>query len=357
MAGDVSFINGIEIGAWWNTLLNGLLTDMVNEIPFWQDLSSISSMIWLTQTRALNLSQKFTAISWPLELDPISENWLKPQQQRDKMPDKWFLVNEYGGQIDTSYLARKWIEKSQALSGADPSVQAGWNTFLDNGTFLLKGALKNIAIDAIRLLEKGFSISTAYWPWSPTPKGKALFTTDHSTRGGGITFRNVLTTPNQSLSSSSLQDALNIHKTELRYNNWYRVEQPRWAYQLWCGRKLAVTARWILNTGDNKAGIFSGTWNNANQLNTFNMVEIVEIPLMWDTDKNGNSIWSDTMWFLVNMDMLRTIKWFRMITLYDPYIKNYLNEATDSYVVDCRLWFAIDHYGAESCIVWSQGTV
>lgn len=361
MAWEVQFLNGINYDTGGTTLLNSLISDLINQTNYMQDINSIVSDLSLTPTQAISTSQKFSAIVWPVELDRISENGIKAEQDRSKTPDKGYDIREYGGKLTVSYLMSEWIRSAKPIEGASADVKQGWMDFMNNGRWLLEGSKFNLGIDAISLLTKAFSISTANGAGSPTPKGKSMFATDHKVRNNTISFRNVLTTPNQALASASLQDALNIHKTELRLDNGYRTKLPSGAFELWVSRRLATAARILLNTEGNKAGIFSGVANNANQLNQFNfqgnLVSLKEIPLMGDTDKNGAAIGSDTMWYLVNPDTLRNTQGFRIIKLYEPKVKNYINNETDAYVSDIRLWFAIDHFWAEASIVGSLWTV
>lgn len=361
MAWDVNFINWITISAGWNALLNSLLWEIINQSNFMTDVNSLQSDLCLAETKALSQNELFSQIVWARELDTITELWLKPELERAKTPDKWFKIKQYWGQITVSYLMSEWIRQSKTLDWANEDVKRGWMDFMQNGKFLVDWSKLNIAIDAIRLLEKWFSVTASNWAWSATPKWQPLFSTAHTVKNWTLTFRNVLTTPNQVLSANSLQDALTIHKWNLRWDNGLRANPPKWAFKLWVSKIWAVTARSILNTKGNQAGIFSWTWNNANQLNTFNfdwnMVEIKEIPLLWDYDKNNNLIGSDTMWYVVNEDNLRQAKWFRMIRLYDPVVQNYYYNPTNAYVTDINLAYAMDHYWAEVAIVWSLWTV
>ena len=366
MAWDVSFINGINISGGGNVLLNQLIQDMVNQTNFIEDLSGLKDLALLTSTRAIGQDDTFTALSGPVELDGIAENGLKTEAIRSKTPNKGFKIKEYGNKLTTSFLMRQRIEKTQDLNGADNSVLKGWSDFLDNGKFLFDWGIYNMAIDVINLLYKGFSITTQNGPGSATPKGQAMFSATQSVRGWAIIYRNTLTTANQAFAAASLQDALDTHKTQLRLDNGYRVKQPKWAYQLWSWRYGIVWMRKVLNTAGSLSDVYSGgygagTNNNANQRNQFdfdgNKIELKEFELMGDTDKFGNTIGSDTSWYVVNADTVQNIKWFRLISLYDPQVKTYVNNDTDGYVTDIRLWYAVDHYGVEAGIVGSLGTV
>lgn len=64
MAGQVFFNNGINISSGGNVLLNGLITDIVNELNA-QDTSYKQDKVEMafTDTRALNIDQTFTGVA------------------------------------------------------------------------------------------------------------------------------------------------------------------------------------------------------------------------------------------------------------------------------------------------------
>lgn len=264
---------------------------------------------------------------------------------------------------------KQWLESTTDLNGADSSVLSGWADFLNNGKFLFDGGMINMGIDVINLFYKGFSITTQNGGGSATPKGQPLFSATQPVRNGSIIFRNTLTTPNQALAYASLQDSIDTHKNQLRFDNGYRAKMPKGAFELWVSRANALNARKILNTVGTMANQYAGAYGaasttnsaNSNQMNQFdfdgNSVMIKEFELQGDTDKNGNLIGSDASWYTVNPDNMRVIKGLRLISLYDPTVKTYINNETDGYICDIRMGYAVDHFGAESAMVGSLGTV
>ena len=44
-----------------------------------------------------------------------------------------------------------------------------------------------------------------------------------------------------------------------------------------------------------------------------------------------------------------------MIKLYEPLVQNYKSDDTDTQVVDIRIGYAVDHYGAECGVFGSKG--
>lgn len=355
---DIVFNNGINIAGGGNTALNGLITDIVSEMDLQLEYGDLRDSMKITETRALSQDQKFQGYAGAFEIDPIVENGIKPEGERLILPSKGFQIQEYGQKYTTSFLMSQWLQKSETLQGADSSVKAEWQTLYNNAKYLLKGAMLQRNINMVNLWYKGFSISSAYGPGSATPKGQPLFSAAHPVRNGALTFRNILTTPNQALSVASLQDALNIIKTEVKLENGYKVKPPMQGYTLYVGMDLAVTARQILNEYGTLIQ-YSGVGTNANQANQFafkgNKVTIKEVPLFGDLDKNGQQIGLESMWFLVNEEMMGMSRAQRFVTLYDMIIKNYPNNETDAYIMDIRDAFTVDHYGAEAYIVGSLG--
>ena len=177
------------------------------------------------------------------------------------------------------------------------------------------------------------------------------------------TFRNILGgsfgTADDDLNAISLQFALDIQKAELRLQNANLVNTPS-KYLLLVSRSLSQVAREILNTAGNQVGVYSGTGTNAAQLNTFsfkgNIVEIVEMPQLGMTLKDGTAVGTGDYWFVLNAENAQLAAAMRMITLYDAEVEVYENHSNKNSYVSIDLGFAVDHYGAESYIVGSRGT-
>jgi hypothetical protein len=184
-----------------------------------------------------------------------------------------------------------------------------------------------------------------------------LFDANQPYKNGTATFSNLLTTPNGALTAITLQDAIDKHKTALRLQNGDRVMTPS-VYKLIVSRENAVEARKILNTAGNQVGVFSGTGNNAQQLNQFsfngNIVEVVENGFIGYTKTDGSSVGDDGNWFLLNGDGAAMASAMRFITLYDAEVNVYQNDSNNNTYVSLDLGYSVDHYGLESFIVGSQ---
>jgi hypothetical protein len=223
---------------------------------------------------------------------------------------------------------------------------------------LVQGAQRSKLFDMINVLYKGLlPVSAVNGAGSPTPTGKALFSSTHPYRAGTATFSNVLE-DNPALTAISLQQAITTLKTQVRLENGYKVTTPK-KYKLIVSPDLAVTARVILNTPGSQSGIYSGTGTNANQLNVFsfqgNMVELVEMPYFGVLDKNNQPVGLDTMRFLTNPEVLTMQQAFRCNYLEGVVVDSYEVQDTKNFVVAVRDTFQCDHYNAQIGIVGSLG--
>jgi hypothetical protein len=155
MAGQVFFNNGINVASGGNVLLNGLITDIVNEADLGLEYAELKNQMGFVDTRASSLDERFTGVDGPTELDTIIENGLKPEKERTKLPDKGYEIDEYGNKITTSFLMRKWLETSSTLTTADPSVKKEWMKIYDDGRYLLEGGMMNITQEMVFTWVKG----------------------------------------------------------------------------------------------------------------------------------------------------------------------------------------------------------
>jgi hypothetical protein len=167
-------------------------------------------------------------------------------------------------------------------------------------------------------------------------------------------------TPDKALSATSLQWALDNHKTVLRMQNGDFVGNAAGKYELRVPRALEQTARVILQQNNDTKFMFAGTGSNANLLNTFtfkgNVVELKVIEPLGRTLKDGSVLGSSTMWFLVNPEIINEGKAFRHITLWGENVETHYDFDTKNYFASIDLSFAVDHYGAQYGIVGSRGT-
>lgn len=362
---DIRFNNTIAFNGNGADILNPLVSSIFDQdLASFEASSDVAMKLGFKETKALTPDQKFRASIGAYELDKIGEGEDFPIMQTGFAKEKGFLVEVYANQIGITKLFMKWIESAQDLTQADSSVKQEWARLADNILALRRGRIKTLNMVATELLTKGFSVSASNGPGSATPYGQALFSASHPYGQGANagTFQNVLGgsygTLNDDLNATSLQAALNVLKNT-RLQNGDRVDTPS-TYKLLVSRANAVTARALLNTAGNQVGIYAGTGSNAALLNTFsfqgNKVEIVEVPYLGATKKDGTTVGTDAMWFLMNAEGANLAGAMRVIKLYDAEIGAYTNDSNSNSYIKIDMAFAVDHFGAEPFIVGSQGT-
>lgn len=367
--GQVIYTNTLTYANGGTDVLSPLITSL-----FDQDLASFE----IQNDTIGQLGFKTSMVTTPLgvftigigafELPVITEGQDLPIATTGKGANKGYAIVEYGAQIPVTKLFRKWLESAKDLNGADSSVKAEWQTLAQNIMNLRYGRVKTMNQVATQLFTLGWSSSAANGPGSPTPYGQSLFALNHIYGGfGGLpagTFQNILGgsygTADTALSAVTLQQMLNIHKNELKLQNGDRIDSPD-KYTLMVSRSGAVNARAILNTPGNQVTMYSGTGSNANQMNTFsfmgNIVEIQEMPYLGSTKQDGTLIGTNNYYFLINKPYASMAGAMRLIKLWDAEVRVYQNDSNGNTFVAMDMGFAIDHYGLESYITGSRGTV
>lgn len=252
----------------------------------------------------------------------------------------------------------QWLQKSQSLKGASTDIKKEMKKIATDSLYLIEGAMMRMTMEMVRVYTQGFGTpTTSNGAGSPTPKGNPLFSILHTSRNGALTWRNMGTSSflNQPITladgKARLQNALDVHKTVMRLENGYKTAKPK-AYDLIVSSTIHPIACEVLNA-ENKGRVteYASDGSNSAKKNTFNLdgnkINAIELDMLGDYDKHGNAIGTANMWFLRNPKYVQKSKCFKMIKLYNPLIKNYTNDDTDAQVVDIRLGYAVDHYGAE----------
>lgn len=366
MAGDVIFTQFTMAGT-TDQVFNPELVDIVNESTvsaLEQDAERVVNDMSFYMQKPLNPHQKISVKLGARELSELEEGQVLPLIDSGKWPDKGMLVKAYGGMKSTTKLAHDWANSTKTLEWASPSVQQAVGDFVEWIKDLKAGASMDKAIEATALLTSWFANTAANWPGSLTPGGQFLFDTDHPYTGwGGGTFRNVLGwdfwTLNDGLDATALQYAIDILKTETKTQRGHKIIKPD-VYTLLVPTELEVTAGSILNTAGTSAGIYAGTWSNANLINTFyfngNKVRFVSNPYIGHTTNEKWTLGAATNWFVINGRWMKDQRGLRYIVLNEGELETFYDPKTKDYFVSYYHACAIDHYGAEAYIVGSQGT-
>lgn len=343
-------------------VLTPATADIIDQSTLSYELNnSIMDKMGYVETRAINPSQTFSLSIGAYAIDEIEEGQDLPFMKVGFGNAKGFKVKSYGGSIPISDLFYEWLKVAKTLEGADSSVAQEFADLRSNMKKLLDGARKRMEMEATKVLTTGWSITEAT---DATPYGQTLFASTHPYAEGTATFQNILGgsygTLDDDLNATSLQAALNVHKSGIFLQNGDRVDTPA-KFTLMVSRKLAVTARALLNTKGTQVSMFSGTGSNATQVNQFNfdgnVVEILENPYLGAQDKrSGETIGTETMWFLINQEGMKAAKALRKVILQNPKVSVWTNNSNKNTITDivCKADFL--HVGAESFVVGSLGT-
>jgi len=367
MAWGVNFTNGLTYAAWATDVLNWLLTDIIDQDKLsyiGKQTEELKTKMHFTETKALNPEQKFTEAVGAYELDEIVEGQSLPMIDVEKGADKGFELKIYGNKLKITKYFMKWLEQNQNISGADSSIQAYYNRLASATINLNRGAMKTKYDEMANLIALATSSSNSYGPGSATAYGVSLANASHPIMDSTSTFSNVLDgsgqTLNKALSATSLQWALDNHKTALKMQNGDFVGNSAGVYELRVPRALEQTARVILQSQDKTKLMFAGTGTNSKLLNTFtfsgNTVELKVIEPRGRTLKDGTTLGSNTMRCLVNPEVLREGRALRIITLWGDNVETHYDFDTKNYFASIDLSFAVDHYGAQYGLIWSAGT-
>lgn len=300
------------------------------------------------------------------ELSEITEDEVLPILPTGVGNKKTYKIREFGNKIKVTKLMYDWLGTTETIAEADSMVQSEFSKLRDGMRSIKMSAIKRMNFEATRVLTDGRVATASDGPGSPTPNGVALFSDSHPYTQDLVTaetFQNVLGnsfgTADKVLDATSLQNALNVLKSEVRTQVGDRIMTPS-RYILLVSRRGAVNARQILNTAGSNAGIYSGTGDNAAALNTFsfdgNIVEIVEVDALGATSKQGN-IGTDDYWFLVNAEAMAQYKALKYFELNNGEFNMRRNDDTNAYYTSLYKACAFDHYNAEMFIVGSRGTV
>ena len=350
--GTVTSFDEITFNGGGSDLMDPMITKVVDQINLEREGKQIKAILGYVDTLPLSANETYSSVNGVNELPAINENGTKEEMELSVGPAKGYKIQEFGWKITSSFLFGEWLKKSKTLVGAKDDLKAEFVSMAKKSKKLMKAAEKGMYYEALKVLTKGSSITTAYGPGSATPKGKSLFAPNHTVYATGGTFSNVGTVlTNLATGTAALKAAIALHLA-IRLENGDRVQQPRAEGYTWfVSPAQEILAREILNNGSK----FSASGTNAAVENVFmfdgSKVRLEIIDKLWDTDRDGVAIGNDANWYLVNMPALKEAEALKCIRSYSPIVKQYMNNETDQSIVDIRNGFTCDHFGAEYFIV------
>ena len=347
---DIQFVTGANFEE-GKGILSPIIQEIANQTEAQVGLENEISKYGFVVGDALTPEGEITAMVGPEPLQPIDEDGVAPLVTLMQGYTKKYQMKTYALKHKCTQVFAKWIEQGSQIQGADSSVLKELQSFKEAVERLVAGSILTLNEVITNVYAKGFSVTSAYGPGSASPDGKALFAADHIIKKTGGTYSNIL---GGELTAATLEAGIQQYKTTVRTPNGYRVKTPE-IFDLMVPRALEITARKILNSNGDQAGIYAGTGNNANLLNVFSFqgskVRLTVLDMLGEPGMDGTKIGganADKMWFLLNKDYALKFRAFRIFRLWDNYVTMYRNDETDSVFTKLSTHFTADHFNPES---------
>jgi len=349
----ITLDNGILYEGKWGEILDAYVSETIKQNELLEDHKQYKALLDYTDTTLLNPDQKFSSRTPNGGLKGITETGIKTNREFNFGPKKGLSQREIWEKFDMSYLMTQWAKKAQNLKGAPEGVQAELVQISDQARDLVQGYDITFAEEMVKNLTLGFSVTAAEGPGAASARDwLSLFNASHELKDGS-TFTNVVSGAaytDVATGQAQLQVALDALKT-MKFDNGKKIRQPKGeAYKLYCSRVKETFWLEVINEGSDKAG----TGNNSAKKNTFsfknNLVEVVVLDLLGDTDTDGNTIGTDSMFFVTNPKAVRDMKAFRSASLYSARVKTFENDETDVMSTSIRAIIWVGAYDAEFCV-------
>lgn len=359
MALDITTLdNGITYQGLGKSTLDGLVTETINQADLVENHKQYKSALDYTDTTLLNPDQKFSSRLPNGWLKNVEERGTKAIRDLSFWPKKGLSQREVGAKFTNTYLFSQWAMKAQNLKGAPDAIQAELADSTEQSRDLVQGYDITYAEEMVKVLSLGFGVTAPEWPGSASARdGLSLFNAAHELKNG-TPFSNVVTGAaytDVATGQAKLQEALDILKG-IKLDNGKKMMQPSGVpYKVYCSRERETFWLEVINNGSDKAG----TGSNSAKENTFsfrnNLVQIVVLDLLGDTDADGNIIGTTDMWFVSNPTAVKKMKALRCANLYAPMLKKYMNDETDEINTSIRAIVGAGHYDLEFAMVGSTG--
>lgn len=361
MALDITTIdNWITFEGSGRELFDSLVTETIKQNELMEDHKQYKSILDYTDTTLLSPDQKFSSRTPNGWLKGITETGVKSQRDFTFWPKKELNQREVGEKFTNSYLFTQWSRTAQTLKGAPDMIQAEFVNSSEQAKDLVIAYDITYAEEMVKVPALWFSVTASEGPGSACARdGLSLFNASHLLKDG-TTFSNIYSSTIDYSSVASGQTALQTMINQLKnmkFDNGKKIKQPKGEpYKLYCSRVRETYWLEVINNGSDKAG----TGSNSAKENTFsfrnNLVQVVVLDLLGDTDSDGNVIGTDNMIFLSNPMGVKKMKALRCANLYSPRIKVWENDETEELNTSIRAIVGASHFDLEFCMVGSQGT-
>lgn len=343
---SVHFTTGANF-AEGQSILSRTVQEIVNTTESQVGLMDIASELGFVNEDIILVDGQITSMVGPEPLQEIDEDGVAVVAEIIEGFSKRYKLKEYALKHKCTKLFAKWIEQGANTDGVDSSVKTEIMKFRDNLQNLVYGNVLTRNIVMQDVFAKGFAVTEAYGPGSALGDGQPLFSASHIVKKTGATFDNLCT---GALSATTLESTIQKYKTAIYSPNGYRIRTPD-VFTLMVPRALETTARKILNSGGDQAGIYAGTGNNSALLNVFNYqgskVKLVVLDMVGEKRGDGTTIGNDAMWFLANTPYNLQYKSFRVFSIWDKEVENWRNDETGAFFTKISTYFTADAFNAE----------
>lgn len=336
-----------------NTTIS-LIIDQAANIAGINDSDKVASDLGFVKRTPLTPEENITSVREMTPSGSYGEGEAAERKKRDEGYRKTSKLRKFGHDIAVTDEFVAWLESGKQIDGADTSVKRELMKFGNDVEASLRSLDKTKSILMTSVL--GFGTSALdFGPGSAGADGSALFADAHP--NGGFALDNLFST---ALDATNLLAAINAMKN-FKSENGELIEIPS-KFTLVVPRALESTARALMNSINNVAGMFSGTGSNSNQLNTFHFqnqqVELVVADrLNQDSysvlNFNGLSgtVGSSTCWYLMNKEAMVRNKAFQFWSLWDKKVRAWRDDSTDTNYVRVNMYGMADHFNAHAYIL------
>jgi len=354
MPSNINFQTGANY-AEGSAILSPVIQEIANQTEAQIGLVDEAAKYGFVVGDAMTPTGEITAMVWPEPLMEIDEDGVAPLMTLLQGFTKGYQMKTYGRKHKCTKVFYEWIKKGAHMVGVDSSVANELNKFKEAVERLVAGSTLTLNTQIAKVFANGFSITSAYGAGSPSPDGLPLFSASHVIKKTSGTFSNLIAAT-KFLTATTLEEAIQNYKTGIYTANNYRIKTPE-VFDLLVPRALETTARKILNSNNDQAGIYAGTGSNANLLNVFSFqgskVRLTVLDMLGEVDEFGAVIGganANTMWFLLNKEYALKYKAFRVFRLWDNEITMWKDDETDSFFTKLTVHFGVDHYNPEACM-------
>lgn len=355
MASNANFTTGANFEE-GKQILAPVIQEIANATEAQVGLESEAAKLGFVVGDALTPDGEITSMVGPEPLKKIDEDGIAPLMSIMQGYTKKYKMETYALKHKCTQVFAKWIEQGSQIQGADSSVLKELSSFKEAVERLVDGSILTMNEVMTKVFANGFSTTAAFGPGSASGDGQPLFSASHIVKKTGATFSNIAT---GALTATTLESTIELYKSGVRTPNGYRIKTPE-IFDLYVPRTLETTARKILNSGGDQAGVYAGTGSNANLLNVFSFqgskVRLTVLDMLGESDADGVTIGganAATMWFLANNEYNLKFKSFRVFRLWDNAITMWKNDETDSMFTKISTHFTADHFNYEGIMGYS----